>query len=563
MSLLQKKKLSTTSISPSIETVNAFPVLSAALVCAISSGTVYYWPAITPGLQYYLNVTPFQAGVLIAIANSGNTLGIPSGLLHSRIGSRQTTLIGTLSASLIYAILALLIIFRPVSPLLFPILIILVCGLIMANYMAFSATITTCSSVFPEHFRGRILGLISICYGASAAFFSTFQAAFFPALRHTASLLLFISVFLLLAFTGVVLTFPKCSYFEPLSPFDASKPTLYGTTPSVKPLSSQNQTVSYAIRNAYIISCALTCCLQVAAIFPLFNSSQNVQAFLALLLAALLLAFQFVRSSPPLVVCEKPQQEASISPDDPFWNIFLDRRALFIGGGCLFLISGGGITVLVQARNIAISRVFREQMPSQSLDPEMIASMERTIVMVFSSCSVAARLVVGSITDMGSTDMERLMWKYDMMCGDFLMMGVALTIISFSRFYFIYVGVALVGFSFGSYFTKAPALVTLWFGVQKFPRNFAVLGVFMTVGTAVFSSAVPSWLMGRFGEWVDVAVVGGGREKVCAGLMCTIPTFWLLCLLQVMMYIWGYFLRKTVMSDNSLEKQTGKETEPC
>lgn len=206
--------------------------------------------------------------------------------------------------------------------------------------------------------------------------------------------------------------------------------------------------------------------------------------------------------------------------------------------------------MLVQARNIAISRVFGGQVPPPSLDAEMIAFIERTIVMVFSSGSVAARLIVGSITDLGSTATERLMWKYDLLCLDFVMMGIALAIISVARFYFIYVGVALVGVSSGIFFTVVPALMTFWFGVQSFPRNFAVLGVFMTIGTGVLSSAVPAKLMEWFGEWIDVAMAGGGREKVCAGLMCTIPTFWVLCFFQVMMCTWGYFLRKNVLSSS-------------
>lgn len=524
-----------------LPSTSPFVVLCVALFGEVCAGTSYWWPAVQPGLNQWLGFSSAQAIALIAVANSGTTTGVVGGLIHERFGSRFTAATGAIGLTLCFATTAFLTASRVASS--FWLVVVLLLLMVLFSYMLYSSCLTIAVAVFPEKFRGRVVGLCSAMFGASAGVFGSIQAAFFPSLASTPRLLLFVALFCFIPAILILAAFPNNESFvvndcEHVPP----PPNTYQSIPS-QPI-EEDSVISTRLNSSYWIALCLVAALQLSAIGEIVEVPGTLQLTFACAVITCIVAFQLLPRTSTLRVFARSEQDYQREPLPSFREVAFDPRYLYLGLGFLVLISGGGIALLVQASNVASSRFYQN---TSEWQPDIIARQVRVYVIIFSACNVTSRLVVGSVMDIGNRPSERLMLKFNIMHTASLVIAIALAAISVASSVQLYVAVGVIGLCHGAFFSSSPALTTLWFGVPSFPRNFAILGLFVTIGSASIASYIPALLMKHFGSWHQVSD-GEAYHNICVGPRCTIPTFTLLALLNVFMYITGVFLKEHVKS---------------
>eukprot|EP00178_Gracilaria_changii_P002809 TRINITY_DN1412_c0_g1_i1.p1 TRINITY_DN1412_c0_g1~~TRINITY_DN1412_c0_g1_i1.p1 ORF type:complete len:555 (-),score=38.63 TRINITY_DN1412_c0_g1_i1:1967-3631(-) len=535
------------------ESVTLFPsarpflVLCVALLGQACAGVPYWWPALQPGLNKWLHFTSKQGLVLVATANSGSTLGIIGGIFHDRFGPKATAVVGAVGLTVAFSTLALLTV-APFNESCFWLVAAISLLMLLFSFMLYSSCMTIAAAVFPEKYRGRVVGLCSGLYGASSGIFGALQAAFFPTLDSTPSLLVFVAVFCLAPAVAVPFAFPDHGKFavESYQTHDAAQS--YQSVPLL--CLQDDDAISTRLNYAYNMAYLLVVSLQASAIADIFLWSDSVQKLCALAVLSCILAFQMLPMRSRLLVYPRDDEESLHAPEIPFSKVLMDPRYIYLCLGFFVLIGGGGIAWLVQASNIVSSRFYEFVTDWR---PDVIARDVRVCVIIFSACNVSGRLIFGALLDSGETSSQRLMFKFNILHTASLLISIALAATTIANSYMIYLAVGIVGLSHGAWFVSSPALTTLWFGVLSFPRNFALLGIFVAIGSATWASSIPSWLMERFGSWTEY-VEEGRVHKVCVGLSCTIPTFSVLAAANFCMYISGWLLKKRVKA-NAVEQE--------
>lgn len=535
-------------------------VLCVALVCQLSAGMLYWWPALTSGLQSALSLSNSGATALVATANSGSVLGILGGIFHDHFGSRKTAVAGSAGISLCFLSLALLVAFPLPShaqSLTLWICLLVTVAIVMFAYMLYSSCITAAAAVFGKRYRGRVVGLSAAMYGASAGVFGALQAALFPSIAQTRELLLFFSAFSVVPALLAAATFPDTEVYAvetpsaPAAGYRAVQLAEAESSEDGDDASNSDAHISARLVLAYRVAWALVVTLQATAVSSALELSTAMQRICATAVTVAIMSLFLIPVGSSLVVHEEEPREAVLSePEPPFSVVARDWRYIYLCFGFFALVGGGGVAVLVQAPGLVASRMYEHAMPAMTKwDPEEVSRGVRSFVVLFSAFNVMARLFIGGVMDWGENAVERHKWKNDIMLTDAFVMTCALLGIAFAKSWALFLAVAFVGFCHGTWFASTPALTTLWFGVQSFPRNYALVGPFAAVGSATLASTMPSLFRSKFGDWTVLHVKGGHPdelERVCTGLMCSIPTFCVLAALQCLMYILGRRLRPLV-----------------
>ncbi len=407
----------------------------------------------------------------------------------------RTTIFGALLNSFSYLGLCLLV--RHQSANAFPMAVFYALCVGASGHMVYTASMATSAAVFPKKHRGRILGFLSAIYGMSGGVFGVLQSAFFPSIRHTEQLLFFVSV---LTATPIIV-----AYF--LFPDSASPATALGQTPAErKPLLSaqaRNSIIAVTsessltdtnpstqcsddrlIAAAYAIALAVVVNLQFGAYASWTNVSRiplsdflgswahafglapvlRPQVLCALILVLLLgcftlIPFGFRPSSFPHPTADlsssEEEENASEPVDVPFGTVVRDVRFQLM---CLtfFVLPGcGTVTTLVQATGVVASRLFpgfHNESVSEIVGPgDAIGSAVRALVVAFSACSMLARLIAGSISDVGDSPKAREAWKLRLVQFDILLMCCAALGVAFASSWKLVVSVGLVGFAHGAF----------------------------------------------------------------------------------------------------------------
>lgn len=515
-------------------TARPFLVLTVAIISQTCAGTMYWWPALVPGLQHHLHLTSLHAAILVATANSGSTLGFFGGIIHNHFGSRFTATLGAFILSLVYLALALLSFFPPMqtSSIIFPLVLVLAIAVVTFSYMIYSSCLTISAAVFPPRFRGRAVGLNAAAYGGSAAVISSLQAAYFPSLSATPALLLSVAVICLICTFLMFAVFPSGTsvIFDPIPPtLSATETTLISTT-SQQP----NSLVTRGFSQAYFLTWAFVLALQIAALSDNLDLSAGIKSAAVIFITVTLLA-QFstpfrtnLVSKARMIQPVDDHDVITVEPD--FFTVARDPRYQFECLYALVLCAGGGITLLVQLPDIVTAGHL-------AIGAEDVGATVRALVTLFAACSMTARLVMGAVMDVGNDERERELWKFRLLQLDALLMAMGLLALAGGRV-MVLIGVAAIGSAYGTFFVVAPSLTTVWFGVKSFPLNFAVLGPFVAVGSAVLSTALPKMLRDWFGTWVS-----DPREGLsCMGIECVLPTVGVLAAGQVGLYGLGVML---------------------
>lgn len=387
--------------------------------------------------------------------------------------------------------------------------------------------------------------MCSCTYGASAGVYATMQAAFFPVLASTKSLLLFIAAFSAIPCVLAWFVFPDGKNYRIEG--DRNHEEVHQAFEESGEVAEVD--VDVRIRLGYRLCWGLVICLQVAAVVQAVGFSLFVQRVCAAAVIVAMFSFVLLPLQSRVVAREVEEWRRGELLLPPFLNVLMDVRYMYMCSAFFVMIGGGASALLVQARVLVVSRLYEVENVSSVWDADAIGKLVRTLVLIFAAGNVTSRLSVGSIADWGETTVDRLVWKYDILVFDAFLLMIALLGIAVGHWIILYFSAALIGFCHGTLFSTTPALTTLWFGVQSFPRNFALLGVFVTLASASIASTVPAYFRRHFGHLIDVPLstdFSGPVQSVCAGLMCSAPTFELLAFLQCLMFLVGRALRPFV-----------------
>lgn len=556
----KRRVVSTMAVSPSLTSSRPLLTLAVSLLCQAFAGTLYWFPAIAPGIAARHGLSQTQSTFIVAVANSGTLFGMASGLFHKKFGSRTTATVSALGVSTCYFILATLTrTTAPVNPkLLYFLILVVVLALIAFSFGLYSSSMTAAASSFPVRYRGRVVGLNATIYGGSAGIQSAFQAAFFHDVSHISANLYFTSFLMLIIAIGPIIAYPRgkpdpssVSLSEQLTPL-----TTEGSSACAKHISGR---LTYAYR---ICVCFLLA-LQFAALSDFLQLSAFVRQLAVCTLIGVLISFLSMATGSRLKVSSsggagsQEQNPTGTTEREPnIFQVMRDPRAWFLTCGFFFLVGGGGVALLIQSPFLIASLQHGPYAIWKNFDTNAIV---RAIVTTFAACSVAGRLLTGSVMDRVEDANARIMWIFSILRMDFLLMAFALLSLIVPSKATIVLGVVTIGLAYGSFFSTAPALATLWFGVNNFALNFATFGSLQVFASAIMDSAIPMWLRSRFGTWVEVSNDDGKVDRVCAGIACRMPTFIMLASFLFTMYIMGGFLKERVRREGYLNARRSED----
>ena len=101
-------------------------------------------------------------------------------------------------------------------------------------------------------------------------------------------------------------------------------------------------------------------------------------------------------------------------------------------------------------------------------------------------------------------------------------MGLAQITFAFGSETLLFVGIVIMGFSYGSIFCLSPSWVSEAFGLQSFGATFGFLGLAPAIGSEVLSTNIA----GRFADeyrrhhFVNVTTADGTAALHCLGIGC-------------------------------------------
>lgn len=538
----------------------SFLVLVVSLLTQLTAGTMYWYPAIVPGIEKSLSLTPFQSSILVTFATSGPLLGLVGGFFHDRYGSRVTATVGALAMTICFITLSTITAKPPLflGIFIFPLLAAVTLVMVTCSFMIYSSSVSTAASVFPPEYRGRIVGLSVACYGASAAVLAAFQAAFLSDVEQTPIMLFVVSIFCACGAMGAVSIYPSASKFDPDSIVLYDD---YNAISDGSVIDNASSHIESRLTFTYRVAFAWFLSLQFAAVADIWQLARWYKLMAEALITCCLLSLWWLplnsrmRISPlmtdPQVTDDDTVEDEDVSEDEPpnanapepsFKQVLTDARYVYMLFAGISFVGGGGVAILVQLPYLFRALQFGGSNVWADIE---VSVLVRAFVTLFSACNMGARLLAGFISDRGETSVQRQMWKYTLLTAQTLTMGVALSALAVPSRWAVLAGVAVGGFSWGMWFAAAPALVTLWFGTRNFPRNFSLLGAFECVGSFVLSDSMPDWLRKHFGTWVD-GQVDDVSQKVCGGAWCSAPSFVILSLLSCSLFVIGAFLRDLV-----------------
>lgn len=537
-----------------------FLTLSFSFLLMICAGTVYWFPAIAPGLAVTLNLTQWQATAVIAAANTGSVFGILGGLVHEVCGSRVSAALASLGLSMCYMTLAVLHEFAYInSMLMFGIVLFVVTAIVTFSYTLYSSAVAASVSLFPIRYRGRVVGLNATMYGGSAGVMASIQAVFFPSVYHAPANLLFVALICLIGGAIAWIMFPRKARYDPdsltLDP-DENAPLNTAATPPWHPHITTRLNVAYRVAFAFLV------CLQMSAVSSIWHWSYWSELLTMVLVLISAMCILILPASSGLRIYarsaqtdentaaatgnastpDEEQGNSNVANEPSLWTALSDPRGLYLEAGFILLVGGSGMFLLVQASYLIESMHFGLYAVWPDVPVHVIV---RSIVTLFSACNVTGRLATGAVIDRGDSIVDRLTWTFLLLRADFILMAVAMLLLTIPSDIAVLCGVVGIGFAYGSWFSTSPTLTTLWFGVYSFPRNFALYGACGLISSLTLNSTVPGLLRRLFGTWYDVKP-NGAPEVVCVGIWCRAPALVMMATFLLGMYVLGGYLEPLV-----------------
>lgn len=550
---------------------NPFLTLAVSFVAQVCAGTHYWFPAIAPGIAAALVLSEWQTTVLIAWANSGAILGIIGGLLHQRYGSRLTASFAALGVALSYSIIGFITMTyngSPAPPFVYYLTLVLTVCVTTASFPLYACSISATASIFPQRYRGRLVGLIVMTYGGSSGVLTAIQAVVFPTTADAAANLFFVAAYSVAVAVATYIVFPRAAKYDvehisipdhELLPLRHSTALIHSETSyGDSPVPGYDNYISPLLSFAYRIALFLVVALQLNAVCGIVNASFHYQLLAAVLVVGslftifLLPTFSTLRVYPVSegtctseqdvegMTSEEKQKNTAEHPS--LWTVLADVRSLYVAAAFAILVGGSGLFLLVQSLYLVDSLQYGASAVWTDMDAHMVV---RTIVALFGACSVTGRLIMGGIIDRGNSTEERIVYAFRLLRYDMLAMMVALLVLTVPSKLAMLGAIIGIGLAYGAFFCITPTLLTLWFGVATFPRNYAVYAACTVFATVSVNSSVAEWIRHHTGHWINV----GSEEMprmVCGGVMCFLPTVLPSTALLLGMFVGGKLLQPVV-----------------
>lgn len=560
---------------------NPFLTLAVAFISQLYAGTMYWFPAITPGISQALGFSKWQSTVIIAVANSGSLFGIIGGTFNQWYGSRITASFSAFGVALSYFLLGLVTKLytgsSPTNALYIAVLFLAIC-IPTAGYPLYSCSIAASADIFPQRYRGRIVGLNALTYGGAAGVHASIQAILFPDASQTPANLIFVSACALVMAVVTFFVYPPVAKFDvdnimiptdsneeqlPLQHKEASSDYSERASTSTPSTPSYDRYIALRLTVAYKIALFLVFSLQFNAFCDIISAPSSVRVIATACVMATVLSMLYLPASSSLRVYSTsepvsdetnisesttspptPAPEATSNPKDlSLWYCMTDVRGIYLEASMAILVGSGGMFLLVQSLYLVDALRYGPFQVWSNVDSNVAVRM---IVALFTAFSVTGRITLGATIDRGDTPEQRIMLAFKLLRYNFLLMALAILTLAIPSKVAVLLAVVGVGFSYGAYFCSAPTLTTLWFGVSTFPRNFAVYGAFTSLAAISVNSSAAAWIRSHLGNWIDVPSADGGVSSVCAGFMCTLPVLVPSFALQLVMFVIGGILQPVV-----------------
>lgn len=545
--------------SPSLactQSVQPFLVLILCICCQIVGGTLFWYPAIAPGIQRALDFSTSQIALVILIGASGPYACVFGGVFHHAYGNRISASFGALGLSAVFLLLAILTSvphFFSATAIL-PLVLLLTYLIVVFSFIVYASSISACASIFPPEYRGRVVGLCACAYGGSGGAFSAFQSAFLPKYTQTPLMLLIASAFCCGTGIGTALSFPKYTNHDQNSMYISDEHRTLNPS-STGPYRDH---ISKRLSRGYKLMLICFLGLQAAAVADVFHLSKVMTAIGAItVVVSLGLLWELPLNSGLRILPETNTpagtsgglEEGSADSDrvgEPsLFDILRDPRYIFILYCAVVFVGGGGITLLVQLPFVLESQWKTDGYGGvwNGLGSDVVI---RTLVLIFSACSMGTRLGIGAAGDRGETAVDRHLWNYRLFLYSIGLMTVALLLVAYTSQISITVGMGLAGMAWGSYFVLEPAFLTTWFGTRSFARNACGENLLQSLAAVILGNRLPDWGRHTFGTWESIQSSRGFSERICVGRACVMPVFGILSGLCLSAILFGLLLYRHV-----------------
>lgn len=541
---------------PAAKVEQPFLVLLMSILCQIGAGTLFWYPAITPGIQIALGFSTSQIALVVLLAASGPYACVFGGIIQHVFGNRIGASFSAFGLSVVFLVLSLLTATPYALPatVLLPLVLFLTYLIVVFSFLLYASSISACAPMFPSAYRGRVVGLCACSYGGSGAAFSTVQAAFLPHQFQTPHMLFVAAMFSFATGLGVALFFPKHASYDTKSLFISEEHT---------PLTSNSENpcdrhVTQRLRRAYQLLLVCFLGLQLAAFTDVLHLSRSLAIVAAIIVVTSLALLGTIplnsrlrilpecngTSTTTLHGVEAPSSEGRAEPS--FLQVLKDPRYIFILYAGVFYVGGGGIALLVQLQYVIEAITGGDVVVGGLWNGARPGVVTRMLVLVFSAGNMGARLLIGAVGDRGNTAIERHLWKYKLLMGSTVLMTLAMVSMAFASQLSITLGMIVAGMSFGTYFVVEPTFLTSWFGTGLFLRNVCIENLIESVGAVLVGNWLPHWGRETFGSWKATSLQGGISESMCLGRSCVTPTFSIMAGLTSTVVIFSLLLRQRV-----------------
>lgn len=471
------------------------------------SGTIYLYPGYSSNLKSLLGYNTEQIDFIGTLLNAGTWAGVVGGFFYDSFGPKLTCIGGGM---MIFA--GYFTMYLSAGKLISSNYIVMAIFAFVAGQgsgWVYTAALNTNADNFTRADRGKIMGVLTCCFGLCSGVFTLIMKTFYP--TEVVNFLLFLSVCL-----PVVAFVLGCIFTNFLSEY----PKIY---------SKEIKRVYFG----YGIMLTVALWVSITSLVINFTDQHPFPYCIAMLglIASLVLISLFTSDG---VILKQPanhtvnnneeelsrlveKEVVSVSVIGEEYNLW---RAMLTWDFWLifythFAVIGAGITLLNNLTEIVISKEYPvhqgEVFESAAKLPH--AKYATTFVIMFSVFNTIGRLAFGLLSDKFMTKMSRPAW-----------LVVVTFIMALTQVYYfagtipmLFGAVVLHGLAYGGAFALVPTLTVEIFGMKYFGANYGFIGIAPAVGSELVATLLAGKLNDYYKETYYITI---GKDTHCFGSVC-------------------------------------------
>ncbi|GLJ10041.1 hypothetical protein SUGI_0120710 [Cryptomeria japonica] len=497
---------------------NRWTVLVACIWIECCAGASYSFSLYSQTIKTRFGYTQQQLDIISVLKDTGECIGIVSGLLYDRFPPWLVLLVGAGQNSLGYVVIWLFVTGRLAIPAVWK-MCLFICVAINGQTYYNTASIVTCVNNFPEN-RGIVVGLMKGCLGLSSAILSTAWRVVFPESDGSSFLL----VAAIVPSVVALVLMPIVRKYDPLDFICGSSTTMVRLGMVSAPVvvlalflmgfsfwdghSFQADRVEFAV--ALIILAAPLWVAWKANHQERTSTSTSTPTLSELLITN--------KGSDQSVITEYTNKGADQSVITEHTNISLWGELCSFNFFLVLFTSaialGSGYVALNNMGQVATALGFTQHHIT-------------IFVTLISVCQFFGRFGFGIFSDYLLSNFGVARPLLTAMAGLILCCGYMLIVMAGTFHWTMYLGSIVIGLAFGANWCLNPATVSELFGLAHFGTLYNV----MQVGIPMVSYVLSVWVAGYLYDSES------GRGGQCRGSKCFKLTFIILasvCVLAVM-----------------------------